>query len=60
MSASPDEYGKDFTKGVYVSVPLIFLVRPEVVQLLTPLTRDGGRQLGRKFGLYDMTSETGA
>jgi hypothetical protein len=23
----------------------------------TPLTRDGGQQLGRKFGLYDMTSE---
>ncbi|EKE8917598.1 YjbH domain-containing protein, partial [Salmonella enterica] len=23
----------------------------------TPLTRDGGQQLGRKFGLYDMTSD---
>ncbi|MCK2178075.1 YjbH domain-containing protein, partial [Enterobacter asburiae] len=22
----------------------------------TPLTRDGGQQLGRKFQLYDMTS----
>ncbi|HIH3163992.1 TPA: YjbH domain-containing protein [Escherichia coli] len=23
----------------------------------TPLTRDGGQQLGRKFQLYDMTSD---
>lgn len=60
--ASPDEYGEgDFTKGVYVSVPLdIFSSGPTRSRAAigwTPLTRDGGQQLGRKFGLYDMTSD---
>ncbi|MCL6395106.1 YjbH domain-containing protein, partial [Pectobacterium atrosepticum] len=59
--ASPDEYGEgDFTKGVYVSVPLdIFSsgpTRSRAASGRTPLPRDGGQQLGRKFGLYDMPS----
>lgn len=60
--ASPDEYGEgDFTKGVYVSVPLDLFssgpTRSRAAIGWTPLTRDGGQQLGRKFGLYDMTSD---
>lgn len=61
-NASPDEYGEgDFTKGVYVSVPLDLFssgpTRSRAAIGWTPLTRDGGQQLGRKFGLYDMTSD---
>ncbi len=61
-NASKQEYGEgDFTKGVYVSIPLdLFSTSPNRGRASigwTPLTRDGGQQLGRKFGLYDMTSD---
>jgi len=61
-NASPDEYGEgDFTKGVYVSVPLdLFSAGPTRSRAAigwTPLTRDGGQKLGRKFDLYSMTSD---
>ncbi|WP_348235707.1 YjbH domain-containing protein, partial [Salmonella enterica] len=45
----------------YVSVPLDLFssgpTRSGAATGWTPLTRDGGQQLGRKFGLYDMTSD---
>ena len=52
LNASPDEYGEgDFTKGVYVSVPLDLFSsgRPGSRAAIgwTPLTRDGGQQLGQ-------------
>ncbi|MFP2470415.1 YjbH domain-containing protein [Pseudescherichia vulneris] len=61
-NVSADEYGEgDFTKGVYVSVPLDLFssgpTRSRAAVGWTPLTRDGGQQLGRKFQLYDMTSD---
>lgn len=61
-NVSPDEYGEgDFTKGVYVSIPLDLFssgpTRSRAAVGWTPLTRDGGQQLGRKFQLYDMTSD---
>ncbi len=53
--------GKDFTKGVYVSRAADLFssgpTRSRAAIGWTPLTRDGGQQLGRKFGLYDMTSD---
>ncbi len=46
---------------VYVSVPLDLFssgpTRSRAAIGWTPLTRDGGQQLGRKFQLYDMTSD---
>ncbi len=61
-NVSKEEYGEgDFTKGVYVSVPLDLFssgpTRSRAAIGWTPLTRDGGQQLGRKFQLYDMTSD---
>ena len=61
-NVSPEEYGEgDFTKGVYVSIPLdLFSTGPTRSRAgigWTPLTRDGGQMLGRKFQLYDMTSD---
>lgn len=61
-NVSPDEYGEgDFTKGVYVSIPLDLFssspTRSRAAVGWVPLTRDGGQQLGRKFQLYDMTSD---
>ncbi|WP_049294211.1 YjbH domain-containing protein [Franconibacter helveticus] len=61
-NVSPDEYGEgDFTKGVYVSVPFDLFsggaTRSRAAIGWTPLTRDGGQMLGRKFDLYSMTSD---
>ncbi|PPZ71360.1 YjbH domain-containing protein, partial [Neisseria gonorrhoeae] len=61
-NVSPEEYGEgDFTKGVYVSVPFdLFTTSPTRSRAAigwTPLTRDGGQMLGRKFDLYSMTSD---
>ena len=60
VSAAP--YGEgQFTKGVYVSVPLDLFTtgatRSRAGIGWTPLTRDGGQKLGRKFELYNMTSD---
>lgn len=59
---SAAQYGEgDFTKGVYVSVPLdLFSASPTRSRAAigwTPLTRDGGQKLGRKFDLYSLTSD---
>lgn len=61
-NVSREEYGEgDFTKGVYVSVPLdLFTSGPTRSRAAigwTPLTRDGGQMLGRKFDLYGITSD---
>lgn len=61
-NVSADEYGEgDFTKGFYISVPLdLFTMSPirgRTQVNWTPLTRDGGQMLGRKYQLYDMTSD---
>jgi hypothetical protein len=61
-NVSKQEYGEgDFTKGFYVNVPLdIFTSTPTRSRAQigwTPLTRDGGQMLGRKFDLYSMTSD---
>ncbi|WP_034946064.1 YjbH domain-containing protein [Erwinia oleae] len=59
---SAEEYGEgDFTKGFYVSIPMdLFTASPTRGRAQvnwTPLTRDGGQMLGRKYQLYDMTSD---
>ncbi|AUX71355.1 YjbH domain-containing protein [Erwinia pyrifoliae] len=64
-NVSAQEYGEgDFTKGFYISVPLdVFSVTPirDRAQInWTPLTRDGGQMLGRKYPLYNMTSDRDA
>ncbi|CCP08681.1 Uncharacterized lipoprotein yjbH precursor [Erwinia amylovora MR1] len=64
-NVSSQEYGEgDFTKGFYISIPLdVFSVIPtrDRAQInWTPLTRDGGQMLGRKYQLYDMTSDRDA
>ncbi|MBS1207546.1 MAG: hypothetical protein H6R25_4445 [Proteobacteria bacterium] len=61
-NVSSAQYGEgQFTKGVYVSVPLdLFTTSPTRSRAAvgwTPLTRDGGQKLGRKFELYDMTND---
>ncbi|SFT92116.1 Exopolysaccharide biosynthesis protein YbjH [Kosakonia arachidis] len=61
-NVSAAQYGEgQFTKGVYVSVPLdLFTTGPTRSRAgvgWTPLTRDGGQKLGRKFELYDMTND---
>lgn len=61
-NVSRDEYGEgDFTKGFYISIPMdLFSVNPvrgRAQVNWTPLTRDGGQMLGRKYQLYDMTTD---
>lgn len=61
-NVSAAQYGEgQFTKGVYISVPLdLFTTGPTRSRAAvgwTPLTRDGGQKLGRKFELYDMTND---
>jgi hypothetical protein len=61
-NVSSEEYGEgEFTKGVYVSVPLDLFssgaTRSRALVGWQPLTRDGGQMLGRKFELYSMTSD---
>lgn len=61
-NVSSEEYGEgDFTKGFYVSIPMDLFsldpIRGRAQINWTPLTRDGGQQLGRKYNLYDLTSD---
>jgi len=61
-NVSKEEYGEgDFTKGFYISIPMdLFSVNPvrgRAQVNWTPLTRDGGQMLGRKYQLYNMTSD---
>ncbi|USH03275.1 YjbH domain-containing protein [Grimontia kaedaensis] len=57
---SAEEFGEgSFNKGFYISIPFdIFTVKPSASRALigwTPLSRDGGQMLGRKYSLYSMT-----
>ncbi|MCS3429779.1 YjbH domain-containing protein [Klebsiella sp. BIGb0407] len=61
-NVSKADYGEGgFSKGFYVSIPFdLMTVTPNpnhAVISWTPLTRDGGQTLGRKYQLYNMTSE---
>ncbi|HFZ8994538.1 TPA: YjbH domain-containing protein [Citrobacter freundii] len=61
-NVSKDDYGEGgFSKGFYISIPLDLMTigpnRNRAVVSWTPLTRDGGQMLGRKYELYSMTSE---
>ncbi len=61
-NVSKEEYGEgSFTKGFYVSIPLDLMTvspsRSRASVSWTPLTRDGGQMLGRKYQLYSMTSD---
>ncbi|KGT90017.1 YjbH domain-containing protein [Enterobacter cancerogenus] len=64
-NVSAEAYGEgDFTKGFYISIPMdLFTVTPTRGRAQVnwvPLTRDGGQMLGRKYQLYDMTSDRDA
>ncbi|WP_414164282.1 YjbH domain-containing protein [Superficieibacter sp. BNK-5] len=61
-NVSKDDYGEGgFSKGFYVSVPLDLMTvtptRSRASISWTPLTRDGGQMLGRKYQLYNMTTD---
>ncbi len=55
--ASPDEYGEGiYQRRICFRAADLFSSGPTRSRAAigwTPLTRDGGQQLGRKFGLYD-------
>lgn len=60
-NVSKEDYGEGgFSKGFYISIPLDLMTigpnRNRAVVSWTPLTRDGGQMLGRKYQLYSMTS----
>ncbi len=57
---SAEEYGEgSFNKGFYVSIPFdLFTVKPSVNRASiawSPLSRDGGQMLARKYSLFNMT-----
>lgn len=59
-NVSASDYGEgSFTKGFYITIPLdLVFVRPTVqapTVSWTPLTRDGGQMLGKRYGLYNLT-----
>lgn len=59
---SAEAYGEgSFSKGFYVRIPLDLLtIKPTTNQAQfnwTPLTRDGGQPLNRKYSLYDITDK---
>ena len=61
-NVSAEQFGEgSFDKGIYVSIPFDMMLpksSPGVAKAIwTPLTRDGGARLNRKFSLFDMTRE---
>lgn len=61
-NVSAADFGEgSFDKGIYVSVPMDFLLprssRARATLLWNPLIRDGGARLARKYTLYPMTGE---
>lgn len=57
---SAEEFGEgSFNKGFYISIPFdIFTIKPSSSRAMigwTPLSRDGGQMLSRKYSLYKMT-----
>jgi hypothetical protein len=64
-NVSSRDFGEgDFDKGIYFSLPMDFLLprptRARAEILWQPLTRDGGARLGRRYNLYNLTSERDA
>ncbi|MFM2484496.1 YjbH domain-containing protein [Celerinatantimonas yamalensis] len=64
-NVSSADYGEgSFTKGVFISFPFDQISTTSTVQRgsvgWTPLTRDGGQKLIRKYHLYDMTEQRGS
>lgn len=62
-NVSAEEYGEgSFTKGFYITIPFdLLLVRPTTAQGAigwSPLTRDGGQTLMRRYSLYSMTDNS--
>lgn len=60
FTSAGDKYGEgSFNKGIYLSMPLdIFFTkssRSHVTARYTPLTRDGGASLSRRYSLYSLT-----
>lgn len=60
FTSAGDKYGEgSFNKGIYLSMPLdIFFTkssRRHVTARYTPLTRDGGASLNRRYSLYSLT-----
>ena len=63
-NVSAEEYGEgSFTKGFYFTIPFdLLLSRPTTRTgsiAWSPLTRDGGQMLGRKYGLFSLTEPAG-
>lgn len=59
-NVSAEQFGEgSFDKGVYINIPLDALLPRSTTTsasiVWSPLTRDGGARLGRKFPLYDLT-----
>ncbi|MDT3337493.1 YjbH domain-containing protein [Shewanella sp. SP1S1-7] len=57
---SAEEYGEgSFTKGFYISIPFDLMTikstHSRAMLAWSPLTRDGGQMLGRKYNLFDVT-----
>ena len=57
---SAEEYGEgSFTKGFYISIPFDLMTIKSTHSRATlawsPLTRDGGQMLSRKYSLFDVT-----
>ncbi len=58
---SAEEFGEgSFNKGFYISIPFdVFTIKPSVNRssiVWTPLSRDGGQMLNKKYSLFNMTS----
>lgn len=61
-NVSSEEFGEgSFDKGIYFSVPMDFLLprstRGRATVVWSPLTRDGGARLARRYSLYQLTGE---
>lgn len=64
-NVSAEQFGEgSFDKGIYVSIPFDVMLpksAPGIANAIwTPLTRDGGARLNRKFGLFDLTRQRDA
>lgn len=62
---SSEDYGEgSFNKGIFLSIPFdAFSTKSSQSRFgigWTPLTRDGGQQLSRKYSLYYMTEQRGS
>lgn len=58
---SAEEFGEgSFNKGIYLSIPYdVFTINPSLNRAKiswTPLSRDGGQVLWKKYSLYEMTN----